>query len=183
MLSVNELTALVSVVILLVIMMLSLSNRSTCNKYMSDQSCDDDDYSNMRHTNYNGKRLQSQSLPSPYSGGVSEFMNARYKVIVDEDTEPLNDICIEGFKNPAALSGKMDSLPKTSQTFWGSTKSNPNLAGDDKQLEHDAAEMLTPAHRVQMSKKSKRFLPFTGGKSRMNFASFEHSTSEAPFRQ
>ena len=137
----------------------------------------------MRHTNYNGKRLQSQSIPSPYSGGVSEFMNARYKVIVDEDTDPLNDICIEGFKNPAALTGKLDSMPKTSQTFWESTKSTPNLANDDKQLEHDAAEMLTPAHRVQMSKKSKRFLPFSGGKSRMSFASFENSTSEAPFRQ
>jgi hypothetical protein len=114
-------------------------------------------------------------------------MASRFAVIAEDglgdNTEPLNDISIAGFKNPDFMGEKDHDMPKTSRTYWNSVKSTPTIATDNKQLEHIAADMQTPLHRVQMSKKSKHFLPHTGGRSRLNFSSFEHSNAEAAFRQ
>ena len=179
----EDLMLIVIVIVLLLMVIMYVSSRfSVNNSYVIE-----DDHTNMSHTNYNGVRLPSQPLPDPTQGGVAEFMNARYKVIVDDgvgdNTEPLNDISIAGFGNPDFMGEKHHLMPMTSRTFWNSKKSTPTIATDDKQLEHVAAEMQTPLHRVQMAKKSKHFLPFSGGKSRLNFTSFENSHSEPKFRQ
>lgn len=186
MLSISELIILVAVVILLMIMVLYISKSGNKRNYARDNNYDNYDMMDYRsHTNLDGVRLPNRGLPSPYTGGVAEFIHARYKVIASDEaeTEPLSDLCIAGFKNPAYLAGKMNNLPKTSQTFWNTTKSTPKLLGDDIHLEHDAAELQTPEHLVHMRAKTKHFLPFTGGKSRLNFSSFENSNSESPFRQ
>lgn len=139
---------------------------------------------NLRRTELDGQRLPAQELPEL---GPSEFMSARYKVVVDDgvgdNIDPLNDLTIAGFKNPAFEYGEQDKLPKVSQTKWKSTKSTPFIAYDDKQLEHVAAELVTPDHRVKIAGKTSAYLPFTGGRSRLNFSSFENSNAEAPFRQ
>jgi hypothetical protein len=186
MISSQELIILVTVVILLLLLVLfSSSGRRHRYRFPTDQEYELD-HTNMRHTNLNGRRMHSQRLPSPYYGGVSEFMNARYKVIVDDNigdnTEPLNDLCIMGFGNPYAdILDKMPNAGRIAQ--WDVEKSTPTIAGDDKQLEHVAAEMQTPNFQVRKSGKTRHLLPHTGGKSRLNFSSFENSNSESPFRQ
>ena len=138
--------------------------------------------SNMRRTNLDGRSLGPQQLPEL---GAGRFMYARYKVIandsIGDETEPLNDLCIAGFKNPAFEHGK--KKPLFTEANWSSERSTPNLDNDNTHLHHSAAEMVTPEHRTSVAKKTEHFLPYTGGKSRLNFSSFENSHNEAPFRQ
>lgn len=172
------------IVVFLLLLMLLVSNSGNNRNYLTTDEAYLLDHTNMRHTNLNGKRMPSQRLPNL---SASAFMNARYKVVVDDavgdNIEPLNDLMIKGFKNPAFDHNRQGELPKVSRTNWKSQKSTPTIAYDDKQFEHVAAELMTPGHRVQMSSKAEHFLPHTGGRSRLNFSSFENSNNEAPFRQ
>lgn len=180
----EELLIVTIIVVVLIMVMLFVSNNNCKKHYLTEDQAMLLDHTNMRHTNFNGMRLSSQRLPEL---GASGFMNARYKVVVDDSVgdniEPLSDLVNAGFKNPAFEHDRQHELPDVSQTKWNSHKSSPEISSDDKQLQHDAAEMMTPGHRVEMSKKSSRFLPHTGGKSRLAFSSFENSNNEAPFRQ
>lgn len=188
----GELVAVVIVILIILTVMLRTSSRADF-AYQSD-------YSNMRHTNYNGERLPDQALPSPWtyeyrpslqetsSYQPPQFMGARYKVIADDglgdNIEPLSDMINSRiFKNPVFEKPCAEGYSDTSQTFWLSDKSTPTIANDDKQLLHSSAEMQTPEFRVRMSGKAKNFLPFTGGRSRLNFSSFENSNAEPVFRQ
>lgn len=176
----GELAAIVIVILVILTMMLRTSSRSDY-KYIAD-------HTNMSHTNYNGVRLPDQRIPSPWTYEPSQFMGARYKVIADDglgdNIEPLADMVNSRiFKNPIFEKPCNEGYSDTSQTFWNSAKSTPTIADDDKQLLHSSAEMQTPEFRVHMSGKTKKFLPFTGGRSRLNFSSFENSNSELAFRQ
>jgi hypothetical protein len=175
----EELIVVSFIIILILIVMLLLGGKNERRMYSDHET----PHNFVGHTNVEGVRIHTRLNDST----PSEFMNARYKVIVDDNigdnTEPLNDLCIAGFGNPDFMRGKEKELPKTSRTFWNSTKSTPTIAFDDKQLDHVAAELQTPDHRVRMAKKTEHFIPHTGGKSRLVFSSFENSHDEAPFQQ
>jgi hypothetical protein len=194
----SELIAIV--VVILLVVMVTLRTSSRMDYAYSSQSYNNLRHTNLRHTNIDGERAADQSIPSPwtYEAGRSpqeisdyqppQFMGARYKVIAEDgmgdETEPLDDMINQRiFKNPVFEKSCKEGFPDTSQTFWNSTKSTPTIAHDDKQLIHSSAEMQTPEFRVKMSGKAKKFLPYSGGRSRLNFTSFEHSNSEPEFRQ
>jgi hypothetical protein len=177
----SELIAIV--VVILLVVMVTLRTSSRMDYAYSSQS-----HNNLRHTNIDGERTADQSIPSPWTYEPPQFMGARYKVIAEDgmgdETEPLDDMINQRiFKNPVFEKSCKEGFPDTSQTFWNSTKSTPTIAHDDKQLIHSSAEMQTPEFRVKMSDKAKKFLPYSGGRSRLNFTSFEHSNSEPEFRQ
>ncbi len=179
----SELIAVVIVV--LVILVMSLKTSSRINQVYR---ADNDDHSNMRHTNIDGVRDSNEALPSPWTYEPPQFMGARFKVLAEdglgENTEPLDDMVNKRiFKNPAFEKPTHEGYSDTSQTFWNSTKSTPTLHDDDIHLLHSSAEMQTPDFRVRMSGKSRHFLPHTGGRSRLVFSSFENSNSEPKFRQ
>ncbi len=131
--------------------------------------------------------LNSNPFDTQVNLTPSAFMEARYKVLADDgvgdNTEPLNDLVIRGLGNNIFETGKQHELPQVSMVNWHSEKSTPEIAHDDKRLEHIAAELQTPEHRVLMSKKTREFLPYTGGQSRLNFSSYENSHNEPEFRQ
>lgn len=170
-----------SIIVILLIMIVYTNMRSRKN-YMNQDEKMLLERSNMRRTNLDGKRLGPQQLPEL---GAGRFMYARYQVIandsIGDETEPLSDLCIAGFKNPGFEHGRQK--PLFTDANWSSERSTPNLDSDDTHLHHSAAEMVTPEHRVKIAKKTEHFLPYTGGKSRLNFSSFENSHNEEPFRQ
>jgi len=177
----GELVAIVIVILLILTVMLRTSSRS-------DHSYGYVDHTNMRHTDIDGIPQPDQRIPSPWTYEPPQFMGARYKVIADDglgdNVEPLDDMVNSRiFKNPIFEKPTPEGFSDTSQTFWLSDKSTPTIANDDKQLIHSSAELQTPYFRAQMSSKSKKFLPFTGGRSRLNFSSFENSNDERAFRQ
>jgi hypothetical protein len=180
----EELLLIVGVVVVLLVLVIMLTGKHSRKNYLNAGDRILLDRKNMRRTNYNGRALPPQALPEL---GPSEFMNARYKVVVDDavgdNVEPLSDLCIAGFKNPNFEHGLENNLPKISKVNRISQKSTPYIANDDKQFHHVAAEMMTPDFRVKMSGKAAHFLPHTGGKSRLNFTSYENHRDEAPFRQ
>lgn len=178
----GELFAVVIVVLLILTMMLRTSSRMELYESRYE------DHSNMRHTDIDGVRQTDQRLPSPWTYEPPQFMGARYKVLAEDglgdNTEPLDDMENQRmFKNPVVENPCAEGFPDTSQTFWKATKSTPIIARDDKQLIHSSAEMQTPEFRVKVSGKTKKFLPFTDNRSRLNFSSFENSNAERPFRQ
>lgn len=177
----GELIIVVIIVLLVLMYMLKVSNRV-------DTILDPESLWNMRHTNIDGVRDSNKPLPSPWTYEPPQFMNARYKVIADDNIgdniDPLDDMINQRiFKNPHVECPTKHGYSDTSQTFWKTTKSTPTIASDNKQLIHSSAELQTPEHRVQMSKKTKHFLQHTEGRSRLNFTSFENSNSEPSFRQ
>jgi hypothetical protein len=182
----SELIAIVVVVLLVVMVMLRTSSRM--DYLYGSRSHTNLRHTNLRHTNIDGERAADQSIPFPWTYEPPQFMGARYKVIAEDgigdETEPLDDMVNKRiFKNPVFEKACKEGFPDTSHTFWNSTKSTPTIARDDKQLIHSSAEMQTPEFRVKMSGKAKKFLPYSGGRSRLNFTSFEHSNSEPEFRQ
>lgn len=180
----EELLFISVIIVVLLLIMVWVSNRYNNKHHLTTDELYLLDHTNMRHTNLDGKRMHAQRLPPL---GASQFMSARYKVIADDtvgdNVEPMSDLIIAGFKNPSFEHGRQKELPDVSQTYWSTQKSSPSIAYDDKQFEHIAAELVTPGHRVEMSKKVAHFLPHTGGRSRLNFSSFENSNNEAAFRQ
>jgi hypothetical protein len=174
------------VIIILVVLMIMLRTSSRID--LAYTSSYEDDYNNLRHTNIDGVRDNDQSIPLPWTYQPPQFMGARYKVLAEDGlgdhTEPLDDMVNNRiFKNPVYEKRCKEGFPDTSQTFWNATKSTPTLENDDIHLIHSSAEMQTPDFRVRMSGKAKKFLPFSGGRSRLNFSSYENSNSEPSFRQ
>jgi hypothetical protein len=182
----TQVLLIVSIVVVLIVLIALYMASKQSRKYYKTRDSAEDAF-NMNRRNLNGERMSPQTLP-PVGGIDSKyFMNARYKVIADENVgdniDPLNDLCIAGFKNPIFDHGKEGELPKISTVNWYSEKSTPVIEPDNKNLYHVAADLTTPEYRAKITGKTNKFLPFTVGRSRLNFSSFENSTSEPAFRQ